>query len=154
MSKVNRIAKASALVAEFNPARPSVNFGLRTVNRASLHYKTRPGNVRVDGQARLQVRKYGDSQARAALMLAQVREMLCIHGVGMLQFVPYFNFARHVSREKELADSADSRYAMVREAVDRWAAQGLQREVLVAICANVFNITVEPGSGALPGPAV
>ncbi len=75
------------------------------------------------------------------IMESEVKTVLNEMGVHTALYVPYLNFARQIgklSRQKEISGHSLAMEAKV--LLDKWAARGLNREILSAIRFEVFNI--------------
>ena len=96
---------------------------------------------RADGDAATQSSNYVEAAERAELRADQVREVLMSHGVQLIQFVPYRNFGLHVDKLVR-NHSGRTLNSLALAAIEYWQAYGLRKEVLSAICANVFALDV------------
>jgi hypothetical protein len=126
--------------------RPSDKRSLLSVDCAVSRYvrSVRRGSVpcRADGDANSQAANYREAAERSELRAEQVRKVIMEHGVSLIQFVVYRNFRLHV--DKLFRDySGESLRLRVLDAVLRWQCYGCNPDVLRAIAAIVFNITLE-----------
>ncbi len=116
------------------------------VARATRRYgnAVRQGSIpcRADGNSAGQTYNYRTAAERSELRFTQVKQVLMEHGVPPIQFVPYRNFALHVDKLCR-QHSGETLRQLASAATDYWTAYGLRPEVLRAITANVFNITLD-----------
>jgi hypothetical protein len=97
---------------------------------------------RADGNADGQAANYREAAERTELRADQVRRVIMAHGVPLIQFMIYRNFGLHV--DKLFRDhSGESLRTGVAAAIARWVYYGCDPEVLRAITATVFNITLD-----------
>ncbi len=93
-----------------------------------------------EGEIKDRVARYAHAAASQDMQLVAVRQVLCSAGVRTILFPAYHAFSRELDRLTRQEISMDS---MVREMVakaEKWRMRGLERHVLVAIAANVYNI--------------
>jgi hypothetical protein len=126
--------------------KPSDVRSIKSVDCAVSRYvrSVRRGSVpcRTDGDANSQAANYRDAAERAELRAEQIRRILNERGVSLIQFVVYRNFGLHV--DKLCRDySGETLRARALDAVLRWQCYGCNPDVLRAIAAIVFNITLE-----------
>lgn len=115
----------------------------RTVQRAKDRYEQSlvSGNAtrRQDGDIGEQARRYHNAIKHLRNRLKEVKELLMAQGVPLIQFVRYCNFALHIDRLCRQY-SGTTLNLEVRIAMNRWLASGLKRELLEAICREVFEL--------------
>ena len=94
---------------------------------------------RADRNAEGQAANYREAAERAELRAEQVRHVIMAAGVPLIQFMIYRNFGLHV--DKLFRDySGESLRLMVTDAIVRWSSYGCNREILRAICEQVFGV--------------
>ena len=111
--------------------------------RACCKYELslRAGEVtaRSDGDVQAQLTHFREAQERTRARDSEVRQLLYERGVSMCYIVNYCNFARRLARVCGDYEAATLRH-LVQIALDRWCAKGLDREVLLAIAAEVVGV--------------
>jgi hypothetical protein len=116
------------------------------VDRATRCYENavRQGSIpcRADGNSAGQTYNYRTAAERSELRFMQVKQVLMAHGVPPIQFVPYRNFALHLDKLFR-QHSGETLRSLAAAAVDYWTAYGLSPDVLLAVTATVFNITLD-----------
>ena len=100
--------------------------------------------ARTDGDTDVQVNNYSRAYARLRGIEQQVRDVLCAHGVALMLFVPYLNFARRLDRLSRTFEG-ETLCIEAAVAVARWACKGLSQAVLEDIRSRVFAI--DPPTG-------
>lgn len=121
----------------------SVIKGCRKYERALIH-----GDMprRVDGKVRDQFERFGAAMEQEAVLLTQVRQVLCGAGVQSCRFVTYYDFARHVAKLLRMNLEHDAR-VLVWIAISRWVSRGCEHAVLLSICRDVLNVNPIDASG-------
>ena len=93
-------------------------------------------SIRADMTAR-----YEAATALLSAMETEVKQTLNAKGVNTINYVPYLSFARQLfklSNRKNI--SGESMAIEAKVLVDKWAARGLNHDVLVAIRFENFSI--------------
>lgn len=109
------------------------------------------GPKRSDGDVEGQVARYQLAQELEAHLVSAVKATLCSRGAPLLLFPVYVNFARHVAKVCRRY-GGKTRFSLVNMAVDRWAAYGLSRELLLELFHSHFQPYAGPdGYEELPG---
>jgi hypothetical protein len=114
----------------------------RAVQRYAASLRQGSNPCRADGDSESQTENFRDAFERASLRYAQIKEVLCDSGVVVCQFVVYRSFGLHV--DKLCRDySGETLRERALDAVLRWQCYGCNPDVLRAIAAIVFNISLE-----------
>ena len=114
----------------------------RAVQRYAASLRQGSNLCRADGDSESQTENFRDAFERASLRYAQIKEVLCNSGVMVCQFVVYRSFGLHV--DKLCRDySGESLRLQVLDAIDRWKCYGCDRKILIAICGQVFGVTLD-----------
>jgi hypothetical protein len=126
--------------------KPSDRRSILSVDCAVRRYagSVRQGSAscRADGNAEGQAANYREAAERSELRAEQVRKVIMEHGVPLIQFMIYRNFGLHV--DKLCRDySGESLRARALDAVLRWKCYGCDRKILIAICGQVFGVTLD-----------
>jgi|WetSurMetagenome_2_1015567.scaffolds.fasta_scaffold1002006_1 hypothetical protein len=91
-----------------------------------------------------EIRKRVDGYSRFAvnddLVLTQVRQVLCMHGIVPMVFPAYHAFSRELGKLTRQDISAESQGRMMMVLLEKWAMRGLSQKALLDIAVNVFNI--------------
>jgi hypothetical protein len=85
--------------------------------------------------------RYEAATAVLSAMETEVKQTLNAQGVNTINYVPYLSFARQLfklSNKKSI--SGESLAIEAKVLVDKWAARGLNHDVLVAIRFENFSI--------------
>jgi hypothetical protein len=97
------------------------------------------------GTVEAQVQHYAVAQAHNYTVVVQVKNLLDQIGVSVIWYPYYHSFARQVDKcVRSIEFSAEARRKEASLIVDHWTARGLNRAILVDICYQVFNISLEP----------
>jgi hypothetical protein len=97
------------------------------------------------GTVEAQVQRYAVAQAHNYTVVVQVKNLLDQVGVSVIWYPYYHSFARQVDKCVRTVDSsAEALRSEVGFVVEHWTARGLNRAILVDICYQVFNISLEP----------
>jgi hypothetical protein len=114
----------------------SVEAACRKYERALSRGRSNP---RADGKTREQLENFRQGIERMACRTTQMKQLICSRGVPLIQFVSYRSFTQHVDKiTREYRGEALRNLALI--AIDRWLAYGLNRDVLLEICAQIFNL--------------
>jgi len=85
--------------------------------------------------------RYREAAARLVAMELKVKEVLNQEGVSTILYVPYLNFGRQMYKMSNEQFISGESYAMAAKVLlDKWAARGLDPDVLARIRTDVFNI--------------
>jgi hypothetical protein len=84
--------------------------------------------------------RYGVAAAELCAMEKQVKEVLNLAGVQTVHFVPYLNYGRQLWKLTAADTSGESAAIAAKVLLDKWAARGLDPDVLATIRTGVFNI--------------
>lgn len=85
--------------------------------------------------------RYEIVMEKIAAMESEVKAVLNDNGVSSILYVPYLNFARQLwklSNQQEISGRSLAMAAQV--LLDKWAARGLDPNILTTIRYQVFNI--------------
>lgn len=126
--------------------KPRDQRSIRSVECAVWRYANaiRQGSspCRADRNADNQAANYREAAERAELRAEQIRHVIMAAGVPLIQFMIYRNFGLHV--DKLFRDySGESLRLRVLDAIARWACYGCDREILRAVCEQVFGLKAE-----------
>jgi len=91
-----------------------------------------------DIQAR--VERFSYSAAMLDAVLTQTRQVLCRDGVHTINFLAYHAFARELYKLTRGETAIETQQLEMMWRVDKWVMRGLQREVLLDIAIDVFNL--------------
>jgi hypothetical protein len=89
--------------------------------------------------------RYEAAMAGLCAAETKVRETLNAAGVNTINYVPYLNFGRQLyklSTQREI--TGDSAAIEAQVLLEKWAARGLDPDVLAAVRTQVFNIGEPP----------
>lgn len=86
------------------------------------------------------VQRFSSSAAREDMVLNETRQVLCLHGVSTIMFVAYHAFTRELGKLTRQEISMETLQREMIVAVEKWMIRGLEREVLLDIAVQVFNI--------------
>jgi hypothetical protein len=95
-----------------------------------------------ESEIQSRVAHYSVSAAMEDLVLDQVRQVLCSHGVATISFPYYHAFSRELgklTRQEQSEESLRLEYAI---AMSKWVARGLEQSVLKDIGLSVFNLVM------------
>ncbi len=85
--------------------------------------------------------RYEAAVAGMCVMEEKVREMLNQCGVNTIQYVPYLNFGRQLYKlSNQRGITGDSAAIEAQVLLEKWAARGLDPDVLATVRTQVFNI--------------
>lgn len=115
------------------------------LKRRALAYriKTNPERVKQTLEAQIEDMRsrYETVMEKVWSMEAEVKAVLNDKGVSTSLYVPYLNFARQLwklSNQQEISGRSLAMAAQV--LLDKWAARGLDPDILTAIRYQVFSI--------------
>ena len=105
---------------------------------------------RADGKTLEQTENFRQGIERMACRTTQMKQLICSRGVPLIQFVAYRAFTQHVDKlTREYAGEALRNLALM--AISRWLGYGLNRDVLLEICALIFDLDLTgPAQGRQP----
>ena len=107
---------------------------------ATLRQGTNP--CRADGDLAGQAENFRDALQRADLRYSQVKEILYSAGILTSQFIYYHNFTLHLDKLFRRHSDETLQY-LAQQALSQWTCYGCRREVLKAICEQVFGLKVD-----------
>jgi hypothetical protein len=84
--------------------------------------------------------RYRAAMADLFAMEEQVRQTLNMQNVHTIHYVPYLNFGRQMHKMAKQTISGNSAQLAAQVLLEKWAARGLDPNVLAAIRTEVFNI--------------
>ena len=96
---------------------------------------------RADGDIEAQASNYRDRTLSGRVRREQTKELLNRLGVHTNYYIHYYGFSMHVDKLIREHDAKTLAY-LVRMAIDRWLAMGLEKEILEAVCREVFGLEV------------
>ena len=110
--------------------------------RMNWQIKTDTGKVKaiLDDLRLDMLKRYESAVASLCEMETKARQTLNAAGVNTIMYVPYFNYARQLyklSRQQGISGESFALQAQV--LLDKWAARGLNPNVLAAIRTQVFD---------------
>jgi hypothetical protein len=83
---------------------------------------------------------YVDAMVKLASMEGKVKQLLDGAGVQSMNYVWYIDFARQLYRLNRTREMSGDSFTLASDVLlEKWAARGLDREVLAAIRSQVFN---------------
>jgi hypothetical protein len=101
-------------------------------------------SLRADGDTSAQVEHYFQQRSLMQTLEQKTRQVLCAHGVPVLQFLLYLNFCRQVAKLQRTFEG-EVLEQEVAVAVAMWVAKGLNMQVLEDIRNKVFGIPAPKG---------
>ena len=84
--------------------------------------------------------RYRAAMAMLCSMETQVKQCLSIQNVHTILYVPYLNYARQLFKMSKQEISGNSAQLAAQVLLDKWAARGLDPNVLAFIRTEVFSI--------------
>jgi len=105
--------------------------------------RTEPGRVKatLDSKREDTLRRYMDAVTRLCTMEAKVREVLNVHGVQTISYVPYLDFARQLYKLTRGQEITGESFAVAAQVLlEKWASRGLNPDVLASVRHQVFDI--------------
>jgi hypothetical protein len=114
----------------------------RAVQRYSATLRQGTNPCRADGDTSAQAENFRDALQRADLRYSQVKEILYSAGILTTQFIYYHNFTLHLDKLFRRHSGETLQY-LAQQALSQWTCYGCRREVLKAICEQVFGLKVD-----------
>jgi hypothetical protein len=109
----------------------------------------------VDGDRERQLKSYRQAVERSEEVRKAVAEVFCGAGVYTIWWPYYFIIARSLTKLASRPVSYEILLLEARTQLEVWVDRGLERHVLTAIGADVFNLSltgpIQPLAGS-PGP--
>ncbi|MFO7650320.1 MAG: hypothetical protein R6W83_01840 [Cryobacterium sp.] len=84
--------------------------------------------------------RYRAAMGALCAMEEQVRTVLNTQNVHTIHYVPYLNYGRQMHKMSKQEISGNSAQLAAQVLLEKWAARGLDPNVLAAIRTEVFNI--------------
>lgn len=84
--------------------------------------------------------RYKAAMGELCAMEEQVRTVLNTQNVHTIHYVPYLNYGRQMHKMAKQTISGNSAQLAAQVLLEKWAARGLDPNVLAAIRTEVFNI--------------
>jgi hypothetical protein len=94
-----------------------------------------------EGEIRRRVTGYSIFAAKDNLILTQVRQVLCSHGIVPMMFPAYHAFSRELGKQSRQDYSAENLQRMLAVTVAKWVMRGLVQAALLDIALIVFNLS-------------
>jgi hypothetical protein len=90
-------------------------------------------------------KRYQAAVARLCIMENDVRQVLNAESVSTMLYVPYLNFGRQLYKLSAGRSIAGDSLALEAQVLlNKWAARGLNPDVLAVVRTQVFNISAPP----------
>jgi hypothetical protein len=90
-------------------------------------------------------RRYQEAAAKLCIMENEVRQVLNGEAVATMLYVPYLNFGRQLYKLSAGRSIAGDSLALEAQVLlNKWAARGLNPDVLAVVRTQVFNISAPP----------
>jgi hypothetical protein len=94
----------------------------------------------LDDKRAAMLQHYVDAMVKLASVEGKVKQLLDGAGVQSMNYAWYIDFARELFRLNRTREVSGDSFSLSSEVLlDKWAARGLDREVLEAIRSQVFN---------------
>jgi hypothetical protein len=95
----------------------------------------------LDGMREGMAARYQAAAARLVAMELEVKQVLDQEGVQTILYVPYLNFGRQLYKLSNQQNISGESFAMAAKVLlDKWAARGLDPDVLANVRTKVFYI--------------
>ncbi|MEO0081992.1 MAG: hypothetical protein ABIL25_06850 [candidate division WOR-3 bacterium] len=106
-----------------------------------LKYDTERVKAILDAKRQRMLEHYVAATVEVCEMEAQTRQVLNQAGVHTALYVPYLDYARQLYRLSRVRQVSGNSFALAAQVLlDKWAARGLNPEVLATIRTQVFDI--------------
>ncbi|HTW90532.1 MAG TPA: hypothetical protein VMH22_02350 [bacterium] len=93
-----------------------------------------------EDQIRTRVLSFSRAAAEQAGLVSAVRQILCSAGIVPMMFAYYYSFSRELAKLTRRETSTELQQIEMMSLVTKWSMRGLDRPVLLAIAADIYNI--------------